>query len=103
MGYVAICGGGHRVGSRRCHPDDKGGGQKEAVAREKEKIKGAVCTDFILSAEIIAITLGTVEDADFLQQVIVLSGISIIMTFGVYGLDFRLCVFVPAALLHLPV
>lgn len=59
---------------------------KKVVAREKEKIKGAVRTDFILSAEIIAITLGTVANADFLQQVIVLSGIAIIMTVGVYGL-----------------
>lgn len=59
---------------------------KKVVAKEKEKIKGAVRTDFILSAEIIAITLGTVADADFAQQVIVLSGIAIIMTVGVYGL-----------------
>lgn len=59
---------------------------KELVAKEKHKIKGAVRTDFILSAEIIAITLGTVADADFSQQIIVLSGIAIIMTVGVYGL-----------------
>ncbi|MGM0631676.1 MAG: DUF808 domain-containing protein [Pseudomonadota bacterium] len=62
------------------------GDPKEVVVREKKKIKGAVRTDFILSAEIIAITLGTVEDAEFLQQVLVLSGIAIIMTVGVYGL-----------------
>lgn len=62
------------------------GAPDEVVAREKDKIKGAVRTDFILSAEIIAITLGTVGDADFLQQVMVLSGIAIIMTVGVYGL-----------------
>ena len=53
---------------------------------EKGKIKGAVRTDFILSAEIIAITLGTVQDSPFLTQVIVLSGIAIVMTVGVYGL-----------------
>ena len=58
----------------------------EVVAREKEKIKGAVRTDLILSAEIIAITLGTVADAEFLQQVIVVSGIALVMTAGVYGL-----------------
>lgn len=56
------------------------------VALEKDKIKGAVRTDFILSAEIIAITLGTVANAPFTQQVIVLSGIAIVMTIGVYGL-----------------
>ncbi|HET8790528.1 MAG TPA: DUF808 family protein, partial [Modicisalibacter sp.] len=50
------------------------------------KIKGAVRTDFILSAEIIAITLGTVAGASFTQQVIVLTGIALIMTVGVYGL-----------------
>ena len=59
---------------------------KQVVAKEREKINGAVRTDFILSAEIIAITLGTVADADFTQQVVVLSGIAIIMTIGVYGL-----------------
>src|SRR5687767_15108574 len=58
----------------------------DIVAFEKEKIKGAIRTDFILSAEIIAITLGTVADAAFTTQVIVLSGIAILMTVGVYGL-----------------
>ena len=53
---------------------------------ERDKVKGAVRTDFILSAEIIAITLGTVAGAPFIQQVTVLSGIAIIMTVGVYGL-----------------
>ena len=58
----------------------------DLVAFEKNKVKGAVRTDFILSAEIIAITLGTVADAPLTQQVIVLSGIAIVMTVGVYGL-----------------
>ena len=58
----------------------------DLVAFEKEKIKGAVRTDFILSAEIIVITLGTVAAATFARQVSVLVGISIIMTVGVYGL-----------------
>lgn len=58
----------------------------DAVAFEKDKVKGAVRTDFILSAEIIAITLGTVAQAPFLQQVAVLSGIAVVMTLGVYGL-----------------
>ncbi len=58
----------------------------DLVAFEKDKIKGAIRTDFILSAEIIAITLGTVAEASLTQQVIVLSGIAIVMTIGVYGL-----------------
>ncbi len=58
----------------------------DMVALEKEKIKGAVRTDFILSAEIIVIALGTVASASFGQQVVVLVGIAILMTVGVYGL-----------------
>jgi uncharacterized protein len=58
----------------------------DLLAYEKEKIQGAVRTDFILSAEIIAITLGTVAGSPLLQQVTVLSGIAFIMTVGVYGL-----------------
>ncbi|HSV54875.1 MAG TPA: DUF808 domain-containing protein [Burkholderiaceae bacterium] len=58
----------------------------DVVAFEKEKIKGAVRTDFILSAEIIVIALGTVAAASFGQQVAVLVGIAAIMTVGVYGL-----------------
>jgi predicted DNA repair protein MutK len=55
-------------------------------ALEKEKIKGAVRTDFILSAEIIVISLGTVAAASFGVRVAVLVGIALIMTVGVYGL-----------------
>lgn len=58
----------------------------DLVAAEKAKIKGAVRTDFILSAEIIAITLGTVQGQPFLTQLTVLAGIAIVMTIGVYGL-----------------
>lgn len=58
----------------------------DIVAFEREKIKGAVRTDFILSAEIIVITLGTVAGASMAQRVAVLVGISIAMTLGVYGL-----------------
>ncbi|MGH8380168.1 DUF808 domain-containing protein [Pseudomonas sp.] len=58
----------------------------DLVAFEQTKIKGAIRTDFILSAEIIAITLGTVADAPLSQQIVVLSGIAIVMTIGVYGL-----------------
>jgi predicted DNA repair protein MutK len=55
-------------------------------APEKDRIKGAVRTDFILSAEIIAIALGTVADQPFITQLGVLVGISAIVTIGVYGL-----------------
>ncbi len=58
----------------------------DVVAAEKDKIKGAVRTDFILSAEIIAITLGTVQGQSFLTQLTVLAGIALVMTIGVYGL-----------------
>ena len=58
----------------------------DMVAVEKDKIKGAVRTDFILSAEIIAITLGTVQAQPFTTQLAVLAGIAAIMTVGVYGL-----------------
>ena len=60
--------------------------QVDLVAFEKDKIQGAVRTDFILSAEIVAITLGTVAEAPLLQQVAVLSGVSLAVTVGVYGL-----------------
>lgn len=59
---------------------------EEKVESESDKIKGAVRTDFILSAEIIAITLGVVEKETFMQQALVLSTISLVMTVGVYGL-----------------
>jgi predicted DNA repair protein MutK len=52
---------------------------------EAEKIKGAIRTDFILSAEIIVITLGTVAGAAMGTQIVVLTGIALLMTIGVYG------------------
>ena len=58
----------------------------DMVQFEKDKIKGAIRTDFILSAEIIVIALGIVKDQPLLQQLSVLVGISLIMTVGVYGL-----------------
>jgi predicted DNA repair protein MutK len=58
----------------------------DLVAHEKDKIKGAIRTDFILSAEIIVITLGTIADADFTRQLTTLVAIALIMTVGVYGL-----------------
>jgi hypothetical protein len=58
----------------------------DLVAFEKEKIRGAVRTDFVLSAEIIVITLGAVAASTFTVQLAVLIAISMIMTVGVYGL-----------------
>ena len=57
----------------------------DMVQFEKDKVKGAIRTDFILSAEIIVITLGTVAAATFGKQVAVLTAIAIVMTIGVYG------------------
>jgi len=58
----------------------------DLVVAEKSKVKGAIRTDFILSAEIIVITLGTVAASAFATQLGVLSMISMVMTVGVYGL-----------------
>jgi predicted DNA repair protein MutK len=58
----------------------------DMVAYEKERIRGAIRTDFILSAEIIVLTLGIVADKDFTTQVLVLASIAVAMTLGVYGL-----------------
>jgi predicted DNA repair protein MutK len=60
--------------------------QPPAGSHEREKIRGAIRTDFILSAEIITITLGTVAGAALMTQVTVLAAIAVIMTVGVYGL-----------------
>ena len=58
----------------------------DLVSVEKGKIRGAIRTDFILSAEIVVISLGTISEASFGLQVAVLCGIALIMTVGVYGL-----------------
>lgn len=60
--------------------------ETDLVALEQEKIKGAVRTDFILSAEIIVIALGVVAEAVLTQRILVLSLIAVLMTIGVYGL-----------------
>jgi predicted DNA repair protein MutK len=57
----------------------------DLVALEKEKIKGAIRTDFVLSAEIVVIVLGTVKDASFEMQVMVVSAMALFITIGVYG------------------
>ncbi len=53
---------------------------------ERDKVKGAIRTDFVLSAEIVAITLGIVSETPLLNQVLILSGIAILVTVGVYGM-----------------
>jgi hypothetical protein len=58
----------------------------DLVQVEKDKIKGAIRTDFILSAEIIVISLGTLGGQDFVTRLAVLVGIALVMTVGVYGL-----------------
>ena len=60
--------------------------QIDLVTEEKSKIKGAIRTDFILSAEIVVIALGTISAADFLTQVFVLIALAIGLTIFVYGL-----------------
>lgn len=60
--------------------------QVDLVAMEKDKIQGAIRTDFVLSAEIIVIALGTVADQDFATRCAVLAGVAVLMTVGVYGL-----------------
>ncbi|MDP8567372.1 DUF808 domain-containing protein [Methylophilus aquaticus] len=60
--------------------------QQDLLALEQERIKGAIRTDFILSAEIIVIALGVVAEVVLTQRVMVLSVIAVLMTVGVYGL-----------------
>jgi predicted DNA repair protein MutK len=71
----------HRTDLKRTLVDP----EADFVAVEQDKIKGAIRTDFILSAEIIVIALGTVAGAAMTQRIGVLTGIAIVMTVGVYG------------------
>lgn len=92
MGGAYLCfeGAEKLVHKWRPHEEDAHGREEaipdDLVAYEKEKIKGAVRTDFILSAEIIVIALGTVQGSAFAVQVSVVAGIALLMTVGVYGL-----------------
>ncbi|WAI88786.1 Inner membrane protein YedI [Psychrobacter sp. SC65A.3] len=67
---------------RKANADEK----VDLVAFEKEKIKGAIRTDFILSAEIIVIALGATASATLLERSLVLSILAISITVGIYGL-----------------
>lgn len=58
----------------------------DLVALESDKIKGAIRTDFILSAEIVVISLGVMTATTFMTKALSLAAISILMTVGVYGL-----------------
>ena len=60
--------------------------EEQILALEKEKIKSAIVTDFILSVEIVIIALGTVIGQPILTQIMVVSVIAIIATVGVYGI-----------------
>ncbi|WP_339878435.1 DUF808 domain-containing protein [uncultured Algoriphagus sp.] len=60
--------------------------EEQILAKEKEKIKSAIVTDFILSVEIVIIALGTVVNEPILEQIIVVSVISMLATVGVYGI-----------------
>jgi uncharacterized protein len=80
----------HDKGERAAHEAELAGALTnpaiDLVALEKDKIRGAVRTDFILSAEIIVIALGIVASAPFGTRVTVLVTIAVLMTIGVYGL-----------------
>ena len=95
-GYLSFE-GVEKLAHKLLHPKEEKRHQAELVqalkdpqvdlrALERDKIKGAIRTDFVLSAEIIVITLGTVAGAAFGVQVAVLVGIALLMTVGVYGL-----------------
>jgi predicted DNA repair protein MutK len=78
----------HGTGHRTEHASAAGvpGAPPAAVGRERDRIRGAIRTDFILSAEIIVITLGIVAGQSWLLQAAVLSAVAILMTVFVYGL-----------------
>ncbi|MDX5338459.1 MAG: DUF808 domain-containing protein [Cyclobacteriaceae bacterium] len=60
--------------------------EEEILAKEKEKIKSAIVTDFILSVEIIIIALGTVVNEPLINQILVVTFIALLATVGVYGI-----------------
>lgn len=94
IGGIYLCYEGIESLIEKLAPKDKGDGtrkvkvlsEEEAKRYEAKKIKGAITTDFVLSAEIVVITLNVVSEAPFLQQVATLSLIALLVTFGVYGL-----------------
>ena len=97
LGGAYLCfEGAEKVLHALFHKDDKKAHQEEVVKAvadetvdlvefEKNKIKGAIRTDFILSAEIIVIALGTAAEASLGMQALVLSVVAFFLTVGVYG------------------
>lgn len=97
VGGVFLCfEGAEKLAHKFLHPEDAGRTQRhvqaildegvDMVEFEKEKIKGAIRTDFILSAEIIVISLGAVANAALPTRIATLTAIALLMTVGVYGL-----------------
>lgn len=99
LGGAFLCYEGfEKVAHRMLHSDEEQKADHESrlkaladrnvdmVAFEKQRIRGAIRTDAILSAEIIVIVLGTVQGADLVTRVIVLSVVAALITIGVYGL-----------------
>jgi len=89
--------GFEKIAHKFLHPHDEEAHRKELLAAvqnpaidlvqlEKDKVSGAIRTDFVLSAEIVAIALGIVAESPFVTQLSVLVGLSVMMTVGVYGL-----------------
>lgn len=79
-------GPGEEVGRHRALLAASGNTGAEMVAIEKAQIKGAIRTDFILSAEIVVIALGTVQDLDTVTRTMTVALIALAATIGVYGL-----------------
>lgn len=96
VGGAYLCFEGvEKLAHKFLHPEDEEDAERRAarlnpdidlLALEREQVKGAIRTDFILSAEIIVISLGSVADKDFVTRLSVLTGIALVMTVGVYGL-----------------
>jgi predicted DNA repair protein MutK len=97
IGGAYLCFEGvEKIAHKFLHPDEADDEAERRAARlnpdidvlqlEREQVKGAIRTDFVLSAEIIVISLGSVADKDFVTRLSVLTGIGLIMTVGVYGL-----------------
>jgi hypothetical protein len=76
----------HRIFPHAVEDLEKVDPDMDPEAFEKSRVQGAVRTDFILSAEIVAISLGEIKDAPFVTQVVTLYALSVVMTVGVYGL-----------------
>lgn len=72
--------------SNKKRPVEEVSDEAELLKREKAKVKSAIRTDFILSIEIVMITLGTVMERSLTLQIIVVSLIALLATVGVYGL-----------------